>query len=136
MRIAEAQPSSYNKNWKKKTGGSRFPQGGPKLKKNKNINNKKSSKEKKPKGKCFQCYIDGHWKRNYNKYLEELRDKKKKGKYDLLVLEARLVKDDTSPWILIQGQLIMFVLVCRSLVLQGSWLKESSCSEWELGRSF
>ncbi|RVW25356.1 Retrovirus-related Pol polyprotein from transposon TNT 1-94 [Vitis vinifera] len=33
--------------------------------------------EPKPKGKCFHCNQDGHWKRNYKKYLDELKQKKK-----------------------------------------------------------
>uniref|UniRef100_A0A803QPY9 CCHC-type domain-containing protein n=1 Tax=Cannabis sativa TaxID=3483 RepID=A0A803QPY9_CANSA len=31
------------------------------------------SKDKKAKGKCFYCDVMGHWKRNCNKYLFELR---------------------------------------------------------------
>ena len=62
----------------------------PKAKENKNDNN---SKKKEPKGKFFHCAVEGHWKRNYKKYLFEL---KKKGKYDLLVLEACVVEDDMS----------------------------------------
>ena len=47
---------------------------------------------------CFHCGVEGHWKRNCNKYLSKLKDKKK-GKYDLLVSKACLVEDDLSPWI-------------------------------------
>ena len=43
-----------------------------------------------------------YWKRNCTKYLFELKNKKK-GKYDLLVLEACLVEDDTSTWIVDSG---------------------------------
>ena len=63
---------------------------------------KNNSKDKSPKGKCFHCGVDGHWKRNCAKYLSELK-KKNKGKYDLLVLEACLVEDDTSTWIVDSG---------------------------------
>ena len=63
---------------------------------------KNNPKDKKPKGKCFHCGVEGHWKRNYNKYISELKDKKK-GKYDLLVSEACLVEDDLSPWIVDSG---------------------------------
>ncbi|KAG6532599.1 hypothetical protein ZIOFF_006448 [Zingiber officinale] len=68
--------------------------------KNNNPNYKKT--EKKPKGKCFHCGVDGHWKRNYPKYLTKLEEKKK-GKFDLLVLEACLVEDDSSFWIVDSG---------------------------------
>ncbi|KAA0035551.1 gag/pol protein [Cucumis melo var. makuwa] len=44
------------------------------------------------KGKCFYCNVDGHWKRNCLKYLA--KKKEKEGKYDLLVLETCLVKND------------------------------------------
>ena len=50
------------------------------------MKNKKGSKDAKPKGKCFHCSKDGHWKRNFPKYLAELREKKAIGKYDLLVI--------------------------------------------------
>ena len=55
------------------------------------MKNKSSSKDTKPKGKCFHCNKDGYWKRNCPKYLEELRKKKATSKYDLLVIESLLV---------------------------------------------
>ena len=36
----------------------------------------KIKKEKKPKGTCFHCGNDGHWKRNCKAYLESLKQKK------------------------------------------------------------
>ena len=63
---------------------------------------KNNSKDKDPKGKCFYCGVEGHWKRNCTKYLSGLKNKKK-GKYDLLVLETYLVEDDTSAWIVDSG---------------------------------
>ena len=71
-----------------------------------------------PKGKCFHCGVEGHWKRNCNKYLSELKDRKK-GKYDLLVSKAYLVEDDLSPWIVDLGATNH---VCSSLkILSSSW---------------
>ena len=80
---------SSSKNKKRKSGGNVSSGGKQKFQKknknkNKNKRNKKSNKAK-VKGKCFHCQKEGHWKRNYSLYLEELK-KKKKGKYDLLVL--------------------------------------------------
>ncbi|KAL6335058.1 hypothetical protein AAG906_026438 [Vitis piasezkii] len=56
-------------------------------KKKRNVRNQKDKKkiqkkkgkavEPKPKGKCFHCNQDGHWKRNCKKYLDELKQKKK-----------------------------------------------------------
>lgn len=54
------------------------------------------------KGKCFNCNVYEHWKRNCPKYLAEKR-KAKEGKYDLLILETILVENDTSTWILDSG---------------------------------
>ena len=96
--VAQKRPSSsagrtIKRKKKKSTGGSgvqpkqRAPKSGEKK--------KNSSKVKEPKGKCFHCGVEGHWKRNCKKYLSEVKHKKQ-GKYDLLVLEACLVKDDTS----------------------------------------
>ncbi|XP_073051409.1 uncharacterized protein [Primulina eburnea] len=52
--------------------------GAPKKQKNWNgSNGKKKGDTAKPKGKCFHCGIDGHWKRNCPKYLADLKEKKK-----------------------------------------------------------
>ena len=52
--------------------------------------------ESKPKRKCFHCNQDDHWKMNYKKYLDELKQKKKQGKLYLLVMETCLVENDFS----------------------------------------
>ena len=100
--VVEHKPSSSyaSKNKKRKNtqvGSGAQPKKGTKGKRKKN-----NPKDKKPKGKCFHCGVEGHWKRNCNKYLSELKDKKK-GKCDLLVSEACLVEDDLSPWIVDSG---------------------------------
>ena len=105
--VAEATTSSSGKSKRRKnqnTGSGKLKnkKGNFKAKKNNNNNNKAKSSDKKAKGKCFHCGIDGHWKRNCKKYLEELKIKKK-GKSDLLVLEACLVENDTSSWIVDSG---------------------------------
>ena len=98
--VAETKASSSSNNKKKRKNNKGASVGRPKNKQvaPKGSDKKKGSKEKKSKGKCFHCGVDGHWKRNCNKYLSELKDKKK-GKFDLLVLEANLVEVDSQSWI-------------------------------------
>ncbi|XP_075483334.1 uncharacterized protein LOC142523429 [Primulina tabacum] len=72
--VAEANvavgKASSSKNKKKKNVG--------KFKGKKRIQKKNwKGVEPKPKGKCFHCNVDGHWKRNCKKYLDELKQKKK-----------------------------------------------------------
>ncbi|KAG6486666.1 hypothetical protein ZIOFF_055245 [Zingiber officinale] len=65
-----------------------------KMKGKKKIQKKKGkATEPKAKGKCFHCNVDDHWKRNCKKYLDELKQKKKQGKFDLLVMETCLVEN-------------------------------------------
>ena len=107
------QSSKKNNKRKKKTGGKEKAAGTNKIKRSKN----NQGNTKKPKGTCFHCGIDGHWKRNCKKYLQELKEKKK-GKYDLLVLEACLVEDDLSSWIVDSG---VTNHVCSSLQMLSSF---------------
>ena len=104
--VAQRRPSSSagrtNKKKKRSTGGSGARPNKAK-KAPKSSGKKNNSKDKNPKGICFHCGVEGHWKRNCTKYLSELKNKKK-GKYDLLVLEACSVGDDTSTWIVLVGE--------------------------------
>ena len=84
---------------KEKDKNTKKPKKSSKGKENKNT---KTSKKKIPKGTSFHCGEDGHWKRNYPKYLAGLKEKNK-GKFDLLVLEACLVEDSSSSWIVDSG---------------------------------
>ena len=117
--VAEQKPSSSNNNKKRKNkegGSGAQPKKAKRTSNNKSKNKKNNSTDKKPKGKCFHCGVEGHWKRNCKKYLSELKDKKK-GKYDLLVLEACLVDDDSSSWIVDSGATNH---VCSSLQMLSS----------------
>ena len=86
----------------------------------------KNDSNREPKGKCFHCGVDGHWKRNCNKYLSELKEKKK-GKFDLLVLEANLVEVDSQSWIIDSGSTNH---ICSSLQMLSSSreLADGECS--------
>ncbi|WKA05320.1 hypothetical protein VitviT2T_023294 [Vitis vinifera] len=77
-------------------------------KKKRNVRNQKDKKkiqkkkgkavEPKPKGKCFHCNQDGHWKRNCKKYLDELKQKKKQDfKPRSKVVLEELLADEISP---------------------------------------
>ena len=94
--VAEHKPSSSSGSKNKKRKNTQGGSGAQPKKGTKGKGKKNNPKDKKPKEKCFHCEVEGHWKRNCNKYLSELKDKKK-GKYDLLVSEACLVEDDLSP---------------------------------------
>ena len=104
VNVAETKASSSSNNKKKRKNNKGASARRPKKKQvaPKASDKKKGSKEKKPKGKCFHCGVDGHWKRNCSKYLSELKEKKK-GKFDLPVLEANLVEVDSQSWIIDSG---------------------------------
>ena len=107
--VADSNPSYSKAKTKKRKNGngknkekdknSKKPKKSSKSKENKNT---KSFKKKTPKGTSFHCGVDGHQKRNCPKYLADLKEKKK-GKFDLLVLEACLVEDNSSSWIVDSG---------------------------------
>ena len=55
------------------------------------------------KEKCFYYHLEGYWKRNYPKYLEELKAKKTQGNVPakfLHVLKLNYVDNSTNSWII------------------------------------
>ena len=126
--VAETKASSSSNNKKKRKNNKGASIGRPKKKQAapKASDKKNGSKEKKPKGKCFHCRVDGHWKRNCNTYLSELKENKK-GKFDLLVLEANLVEVDSQSSIIDSGSTNH---ICSCLqMLSSSWeLADAECS--------
>ena len=70
---------------------------------------KVASQEKKPKSgpmpetECFYCKGTGHWKRNCLKYLEDKKDDKVKGIFDIDVIDVYLTNAHSSTWVFDTG---------------------------------
>ena len=61
---------------------------------------KKPKARPKPKTKCFYCKGNGHWKRNYPKYLVDKKDGKvNKDIFDIHVIDVYLTSINISPWV-------------------------------------
>ena len=85
--VVEHKPSSSYVSKNKKRKNTKGGSGAQPKKGTKGKGKKNNPKDKKTKGKCFHYEVEGQWRRNCNKYLSKLKDKKK-GKYDLLVSKA------------------------------------------------
>ncbi|RVW76960.1 Retrovirus-related Pol polyprotein from transposon TNT 1-94 [Vitis vinifera] len=98
-------------------------------KKKRNVRNQKDKKkiqkkkgkavEPKPKGKCFHCNQDGHWKRNCKKYLDELKQKKKQGASNHVCISLKMLESSKD---LEEGAFMMRV---------GSGARVSATSSWD-----
>ena len=54
----------------------------------------------KPETECFYCKGNGHWKRNYPKYMADKKDGKvNKGIFDTQVTDVYLTSVYSSPWV-------------------------------------
>ena len=61
---------------------------------------KKTKAGPKPKTECFYYKGNGHWKRNYPKYLVDKKDGKvNKGISDIHVIDVYLPSACSSPWV-------------------------------------
>ena len=59
---------------------------------------KKPKAEPKPETKCFYCKGNGHWKRNYPKYLADKKDAKvKKCIFDIHVIDVYFTSVHSNP---------------------------------------
>ena len=75
--VVEHKPSSTSGSKNKKRKNTQGGSGAQPNKGTKGKGKKNNPKNKKPKGKCFHYGVEGHWRRNCNKYLSKLKDKKK-----------------------------------------------------------
>ena len=61
---------------------------------------KKPKAGPKPEIECFYCKGNGHWKRNYPKYLADKKDGKvNEGIFEIHVIDVYLTSACTSPWV-------------------------------------
>ena len=61
---------------------------------------KKPKARPKPETECFYCKGNGHWKRNFLKYLADKKDGKvNKSIYDIHVIHVYFTSVHSSPWV-------------------------------------
>ena len=66
----------------------------------------------KPETECFYYKGNGHWKRNYPKYLEDKKDGKvNKGIFDIHVIDVYFTRVHSSPWVFDTGSVTK---ICNS----------------------
>src|SRR6266511_4131894 len=65
---------------------------------------KKPKAEPKPETECFYCKGNGHWKRNYPKYLADKKDGKvNKGICDIHVIDVYFISVHSNLWVFDTG---------------------------------
>jgi hypothetical protein len=72
-----------------------------------------------PNDECFHCHAKGHWSRNFKKYLEDLKKKKKKGSETstsginiINITEINIIISSSELWVFDTGSMIH---TCKSL---------------------
>ena len=76
---------------------------------------KKPKARPKPKTECFYCKGNGHWKRNYPKYLVDKKDGKvKKSIFDIHVIDVYFTSVHSNPIVFDTVQLLRLVTQNRS----------------------
>ena len=58
---------------------------------------KKPKARPKPEIECYYCKGNGHWKRNYPKYLADKKDGKVKGIFDIHVIDVYFTSVHSNP---------------------------------------
>src|SRR6266536_155230 len=65
---------------------------------------KKRKTRPKPETECFYCKGNGHWKRNYPKYLADKKDGKvNKGIFDIQIIDVYFTTVRSNPWVFDTG---------------------------------
>ena len=64
---------------------------------------KKTKVEPKPETKCFYCKGNGHWQRNYPKYLADKKADNTKGMCDIHLTDVYLTSIRSSSWVFDTG---------------------------------
>ena len=64
---------------------------------------KKPKARPKSKTECFYCKGNGHWKRNYLKYLADKKDGKVKGIFDIHVIDMYFTSVHSNPGVFDTG---------------------------------
>src|SRR3954468_16796827 len=92
--------TKFKKQGKSKKKGN-FKKGGKKF----TASAKKTKARPKPDTECFYCKGEGHWKRNFPKYLADLKNGniKKKGISDIHVIDVCLTSTRSSVWVFDTG---------------------------------
>ena len=61
-----------------------------------------------PETECFYCKGNGHWKRNYPKYLADKKDGKvNKSVFDIHVIDVYFTSVHSNPWVFDTGSVAM-----------------------------
>ena len=86
---------------------------------------KKPKSGPKPEIECFYCKGTGHWKRNYPKYLADMKDDKvNKGIFDIHVIDAYLTNARSSAWVFDTSSVSHICNSKQELRINEYWLRK------------
>ena len=84
---------------------------------------KKPKSGPKPETECFYCKGTGHWKQNCPKYLEDKKEGKVKGIFDIHVIDVYLTNARSSTWVFDTGSVAHIATRNRGYGLNKDWLR-------------